>query len=172
MKTKTINLYQFDELSDDAKQKAITDNRGINVSYDWWHSIYDDAEAIGLKITEFDLYRNLIDEGYAVRVNRHCTGHEMSNANTLTIAQKIKNNHGFDTPTYKLAEQYIKDYAALDDDIDDEVFFDLEREFIKDLCEEYSIFLQKECEWLMSEEAIVDSLMANEYEFLEDGSRA
>ena len=159
MKIKTINVYLFDELSDDAKQKAIADNYGINVYYAWWHSIYDDAETIGLKITEFDLDRN-----------RYCKGKAIDD--TLTIAQKIKINHGFDTPTYKLAEQYIKDYAALDDDIDDEVFSDFEKEFIKDLCEEYSIFLQKECEWLMSEEAIADSLRANEYEFFEDGSRA
>lgn len=161
MKTKTINLYQFDELSDDAKQKAIADNCEINVDYGWWHSIYDDAETIGLKITEFDLDRN-----------RHCTGHEMSNANTLTIAHRIKIEHGFDTPTYELAEQYIKDYAALDDDIDTGELRDFENEFLNSLLEEYSILLQKEYEWLTSEESIEISLRSCKYEFLEDGSRA
>jgi len=162
MKTKTITLYQFDELSDQAKQKAIADNCGINVDYwCWWHSIYDDAETIGLKITGFGLDRN-----------RHCTGHEMSNANTLTIAHKIKIEHGFDTPTYKLADEYIKEYAALDDDIDAGELLDFENEFLNSLLEEYSILLQREYEWLTSEETIVDSLRANEYEFLEDGSPA
>lgn len=161
MKIKTINVYLFDELSDDAKQKAIADNCDINVDYGWWHSIYDDAKMIGLKITGFGLDRN-----------RHCTGHEMSNTNTLTIAQKIKIEHGFDTPTYELAEQYIKDYAALDDDIDTGELRDFENEFLNSLLEEYSILLQKEYEWLTSEETIVDSLRANQYEFLEDGSRA
>lgn len=159
MKTKTINLYQFDELSDQAKQRAIADNCGINVDYwCWWHSIYDDAERISLKITEFDLDRN-----------RHCTGHAIDDV--LTIAHKIKTEHGFDTPTYELASEFIKEYAALDEDIDVNELRDFENEFLNAILEEYSILLQREYEWLTSEEAIEDTLRANEYEFLEDGSR-
>ena len=156
MKTKTINLYEFDELSDHAKQRAIADNCGINVNYwCWWHSIYDDAENIGLKITGFDLDRN-----------QHCTGQAIDDV--LTIAHKIKTEHGFDTPTYGLADEFLKDYAkADDDDIDD-----LSDEFLKALLEEYRIILTKEFEWLTSDEAIIDTLRANEYEFNEDGSRA
>ena len=160
MKTKTINLYEFDELSDQAKQRAIANNCGINVDYwEWYHSVYDDAENIGLKITGFDLDRN-----------RHCTGKAVDDV--LTIAHKIKTEHGFDTPTYELANEFIKDYAALDEDIDADELRDFKNEFLKSILEEYSILLQKEYEWLMSEDAIVDSLRANEYEFLEDGSRA
>jgi len=160
MKTKTINLYEFDELSDQAKQRAIANNCGINVDYwEWYHSVYDDAENIGLKITGFDLDRN-----------RHCTGKAVDDV--LTIAHKIKTEHGFDTPTYELANEFIKDYAALDEDIDADELRGFENEFLKSILEEYSILLQKEYEWLMSEDAIVDSLRANEYEFLEDGSRA
>lgn len=160
MKTKTINLYEFDELSDQAKQRAIADNCGINVDYwEWYHSVYDDAENIGLKITGFDLDRN-----------RHCTGKAIDDV--LTIAHKIKTEHGFDTPTYKLASEFVKEYAALDEDIDAGELRDFENEFLKSILEEYSILLQREYEWLTGEEAIVDSLRANEYEFLEDGSRA
>ena len=160
MKTKTINLYEFDELSDQAKQRAIANNCGINVDYrEWYHSVYDDAENIGLKITGFDLDRN-----------RHCTGQAIDDV--LTIAHKIKTEHGFDTPTHELANEFIKDYAALDEDIDTGELRDFENKFLKSILKEYSILLQRKCEWLTSEEAIVDSLRANEYEFLEDGSRA
>jgi len=160
MKTKTINLYEFDELSDQAKQRAIANNCGINVDYwEWYHSVYDDAENIGLKITGFDLDRN-----------RHCTGKAVDDV--LTIAHKIKTEHGFDTPTYELANEFIKDYAALDEDIDADELRGFENEFLKSILEEYSILLQKEYEWLTSKESIEDALRANEYEFLEDGSRA
>jgi hypothetical protein len=160
MKTKTINLYEFDELSDQAKQRAIANNCCINVDYrEWYHSVYDDAENIGLKITGFDLDRN-----------RHCTGQAIDDV--LTMAHKIKTDHGFDTPTYKLANEFIKDYAALDEDIDAGELRDFENKFLKSILEEYSVLLQREYEWLTSEEPIVDTLRANEYEFLEDGSRA
>jgi hypothetical protein len=160
MKTKTINLYEFDELSDQAKQRAIADNCGINVDYwEWYHSVYDDAKTIGLKITGFDLDRN-----------RHCTGKAIDDI--LTIAHKIKTEHGLDTPTYKLANEFIKDYAALDEDIDAGELRGFENEFLKSILEEYSILLQQEYEWLTSEEAITDVLRSGEYEFLEDGSPA
>jgi hypothetical protein len=158
MKTKTINLYEFDELSDQAKQRAIVDYWQINLD-DWWDSIYEDAKMIGLKITGFGLDRN-----------RHCTGKAIDDA--LTMAHKIKTEHGFDTPTYELANEFIKDYADLDDDIDANELRDFENEFVNAILEEYSILLQREYEWLTSEEAIIDTLLANEYEFLEDGSPA
>lgn len=160
MKTKKINLYEFDELPDHAKQRAIADNCAINVDYwCWWHSIYDDAERIGLKITGFSIDRD-----------RHCTGQAIDDV--LTIAHKIKTEHGFDTPTYELASEFIKEYAALDEDIDVNELRDFENEFLNAILEEYSILLQREYEWLTSEEAIEDVLRSGEYEFLEDGSPA
>lgn len=35
-KTVTYNLYQYDELSDDAKENAIEWGQYLNVDYDWW----------------------------------------------------------------------------------------------------------------------------------------
>lgn len=58
MRTETINIYQFNELSNEAKQNAIKQNYDINVSHDWWTNTYEDAERIGLQITSFDLERN------------------------------------------------------------------------------------------------------------------
>jgi hypothetical protein len=48
---------------------------------------------------------------------------------------------------------------------------DIEDEFLKSLCEDYSIMLQNESEYLQSDAAIIEAINANEYEFLEDGSR-
>jgi hypothetical protein len=71
-------------------------------------------------------------------------------------------------PTYELADEFLKDYAkADDDDIDD-----LSDEFLKALLEEYRIILTNEFEWLTSDECVIDTMRANEYEFNEDGSLA
>jgi hypothetical protein len=56
---------------------------------------------------------------------------------------------------------------AFDDECDD-----LENEFKNNLLEEYANILQLECEYLQSEEAIKETIEANEYEFDEDGNLA
>jgi hypothetical protein len=58
MKTISINLYSFNELSEEAQQKALDHYRYFMVEDSWWDSIYSDAKEIGLKITSFDLDRN------------------------------------------------------------------------------------------------------------------
>jgi hypothetical protein len=162
METKTINLYEFNELDDTAKNKAVDDNRCINVDYwCWWDNVYDDAKMIGLDIMSFDLDRNDIDGRFV-------------NSCAYDAANKIKVEHGFNTPTYKLADKFlkeyllwIKDYAKADDDIDD-----LSDEFLKALLEEYRVILTNKFEWLTSDECVIDTIRANEYEFNKDGSLA
>lgn len=57
MKTKSYNVYKFNELSEESQQKAIENLYDINVDYDWWESTHEDAKTIGLEITEFDIDR-------------------------------------------------------------------------------------------------------------------
>ena len=175
MKTKTITTYSFDELSEDAQDKAIEKLANINCDYEWWDSICDDAEAIGLKIASFDLDRN-----------RHCKGHLTQDP--LAVIELIKANHGESCDTYKLAIEWENkftqykdaiDYDDLHDQDDDfEPRFcesDLEddsEEFSRALCEEYACILQKEYEYLGSRETIVETIKANEYEFDENGNLA
>lgn len=42
MKTKTINLYSFSELSEDAKKKALDGLRSVNVEYHKWYDFIED----------------------------------------------------------------------------------------------------------------------------------
>lgn len=44
--TKQTEVYPFTELSDEAKEKARAWYRSDNLSYDWWDSVYDDADQI------------------------------------------------------------------------------------------------------------------------------
>lgn len=160
--------YKFDELSDDAKQKAINSLNGINVDYNWWEYTYGDAEEIGLKITSFDLDRN-----------RYAKGHF-----TLSAAEVMANifaNHGEDCETYKTAKEFEEDWQPLFNEYMDENserhedsetesdLNDLESDFLKSLLEDYSIMLQNEYEYLQSDEAVIEAIVANEYEFTEKG---
>ena len=172
MRTVEVKVYSFDELSESAKQKAISSNSEINLQHEWWESVYEDAEICGLKIESFDLDRN-----------RHCEGYFIENA--YDSAFKFKENHGAESPTHILSAAFIDDYNKLVEKYSDgvqtdkvadnnEYEFDLEAndledEYLKSLLEEYSLILQKEYEYLSSEEAIAESLRINSYEFTEDG---
>lgn len=64
MRIKEIKVYAFDELSDEAKDKAINKLYDINVGYEWWDSIYEDARNIGLEIESFDIDRGSFVKGH------------------------------------------------------------------------------------------------------------
>jgi hypothetical protein len=155
--TTHTDAYKFEELTDEAKEKAIANLYDINVDFDWWDCIYDDAKTIGCKIKEFD-----IDRGSYCKLV--CDdAHE--------TARLIVENHGKTCDTYKLADEYLKDYDKLgrDEDAVDKLLDELETEFKRALGEEYLSLLRREYEYLTSEDAIVETIQANEYEFTEDG---
>lgn len=143
--TTTTTVYTFDELSDDAKQKALEDNSEINVEYwEWWDSIEGDANEIGLDITEFDTDRQTI-------------GGKLTD-DLQGVCKAILANHGKNCDTYKLAEQWQHKHGE-----------DNEQEFLKALLGEYLQMLIQEYEFCTSDESIADTLIANEYEFTKEG---
>lgn len=160
MKTISINLYQFSELSEIAQQKAIEKLSDINVDHEWWDNTYEDAKNIGLKITSFDLERR-----------RHAKGEFI--LTPIEVAGKILSEHGKDCESYKTAHLFMNDFNELiaqnDSGQKDYDIEELENEFLNDLLEDYSIILQNESEYLQSKEAIIDTIQANEYDFTEDG---
>jgi hypothetical protein len=178
IKTTETKVYTWDELTDEQKEKALSKLYDLNTGYEWWQSVYEDAEDVGIKITSFDLDRN-----------RHAEGKFTMNA--TDVAKAIVEDHGPDCETYKTAREFLnavtpmidfRDNFADDDNTTEEEYktFDdntdkieeLEEEFLKSILEDYSIMLQKEYEYLSSEEAIVETIKANEYEFDENGNIA
>lgn len=172
MKTIEITLYKFDELSEDAQQKAIAANYDFNVENNWWDAVYEDAKNIGLEITGFELDRG-----------SYCKGLFINSG--IETAQLIIDTHGPACQTYLTAFEFLKDYDMLvekySDGIDktrvsedneyhfDEDADDLELYFLKSLLEDYSISLKKEYEYLTSEDAVKDSLISNDYDFTIEG---
>jgi hypothetical protein len=164
-------LYKFDELSDEAKEKAIERLADINVDYEWWKGIYEDASNIGLKLTAFDIDRGSYAEG-----NFTLSAEE--------VAANIIRDHGEMCETYKTAENFLKEHDPVYADYMDEKsenyesgesedkLQEMESEFLKSLLEDYRIMLSHEYDYLTSEEAIKETIEANEYEFLDNGDMA
>jgi len=156
MKIKTIEVYSFDELSDDAKKKAIQKLCDINVDFDWWDSTYEDARNIGIKITGFDIDRKQTVSG------------EFINSAGETI-QDILREHGENCETYKTAMRYKHNFDLASDETDEDELSASEDEFLNDILEDYRIILRNEYEYLTSEEAIIETIKANDYTFTIDG---
>lgn len=169
MRNETITIYEFDELNDEQKQKAIDGLHDINTDYEWWDCTYEDAKTIGLNIIEFDIYR-------ASYVKADFIG------SARETAEKILKEHGEKCETFIDATNLIEELdKAVDEAEKDEnnCFVDeceldlkmdeLESEFLKTVQENYRIMLQKEFEYQTSEEAIIESIRSNEYEFYSDG---
>jgi hypothetical protein len=153
MKTAEITIYTFAELSDKAKEKALEYLSDINTYYEWWDYIYEDAENIGLRITSFDTYQGEITGELCLSISE--------------IATNIIESHGKDCGTYKVAqalyatrhgkENRYKDGSGNDDT------------FKNSLLAEYLSMLSREYDYLTSEESIIETIEANEYDFTEDG---
>lgn len=180
--TKVTKVYRFEELSDKAQQKVLEKLCDVNIDYEWWESVYQDAKNIGVKIEEFDL-----------DWDSHCQGQFMGQfiESELDVAEAILNEHGKDCETYKDAYEFVWTMAEFEDDDYEEsrkevkpgydfVWYaedfdpDVEcpdelEEFRQTIFEDYRLILQKEYDYLTSTEAIKEAIDANEYEFTEDG---
>jgi len=166
MRTIETKVYLFNELNEAGKQNAINLNDVINVNFDWWECTYEDASNIGLKITSFDLDRG-----------RHAEGNFIFEAKDVIDA--ILENHGESCETYKTATEFKKKLFPLIEkeskleyrnyDLEAEIE-DLTDEFLQSILEDYSIILQEESEYLQSDEYIIETIIANQYEFTEEGN--
>lgn len=169
MRTIEIKLYSFDELSEDAKQNAINNLQDINFHHDWYEHIYYDAQNIGIKINGFD-----IDRGSYCEIENFDDWH--------IVAEKIIKEHSEICETYKIAESFLKERDEIintairdkngdfeDENEIDSLLDDLESNFKNDLSNEYLSMLRESYDYLSSEDAIINTIEANRYDFTEDG---
>lgn len=150
MKTIKINIYEFDELGEQAKSKALTDYVYFNFQDDWWRNIYEDAERVYLKLNGFD-----IDRG------AYCNGEWMVDAGKS--ANAIIAEHGDGTATYLLAKAYLQKLNATEDEQDN---------FLINLLTEYHQMLVREYDYLSSDDAIIDAFNDSDQLFTGDGQLA
>jgi hypothetical protein len=173
MKTIEIKLYKFDELSEEAQQEALKSLYYVNIDDEWWNAVYEDAEQVGLKITGFDIGRG-----------NYCELEFVLDA--TEIADAIIKEHGEHCDTHKTAKDFMKErdnlvykysdkknteVVAEDNEYEfDQECDELEDELEKAISEDYLAMLRKDYEYYTSEEAIKETIQANDYDFTEEGS--
>lgn len=171
MKTVEINLFKFDELSEEAKNVAIENFRESCLDEEWYCFIYEDAKQVGIKIESFDIYRGEIS------INL--------NYSLEDTAYKIIFEHGEYCDTYKAAKSFLDNKSNLvtkysngvdlervseeNYDLYDEEIEEFEQDFRNDLENAYLSILRNEYEYQQSDEYIIEYIQANEYDFTEDG---
>ena len=171
--TTTVTVYKFNELSEEAQKKAIQTHWNINAPSNWWKSIYEDAEKVDIKINDFRL----------LNTGNYCN---ITITNCLKTANLITANHYEETATHTTAKNYIDDYNDLIKEYSDGVNTDkvteenegmfkgeisiLDKYFEIDTANNYRDLLIEEYKYLISKEAVIETIQANDYDFTEDGN--
>lgn len=196
MRTEIIErkLYKFEELSEEAKDKAIEKLYDINIDYDWWDSDFYDFKEIGkimgIKIT------NIYFSGFSYQGDGACfEGEYFYNKGCL---KELKEYAPTDEKLHQIAKDlqliqkdafyhlyaYVKHRGHYNHEMCTEIdvrndvneLTNEQDEQIKDALRDFMRWiyrqLEKQYEYLTSEEAIKETIEANEYEFTDNGELA
>lgn len=207
MRTQTITIYKFDELSDEAKQTAIDNNRFCVHDFDWWESSYEAfAEAsdlFGLDIRQtrkslmdgtFRYDPTIFFSGFSSQGDGACFEGEYSykkgalkatkqalpmDYELLRIVRDLQSLQQRNFYQLTAATKHRGSYnhsGCMDitvDRADGKAFSDDDEDSLKQLLRDFADWiysnLEKEYDYLTSDEAVAESLRTNEVEFTEDG---
>ena len=180
-------LKGFNELTEEEKQEVLDRFRHINIDYDWWDWIIDEFiekvdKKIGVIIDKSEIEFNL-DRGAYFSVSGDVYGRIaelFSDKAKVEIygSKKLAYYHSefpYNSWTFSDIDEFDIDVYGYDD----EEISDKECEEIKEkvraklwelarLLEEYFNILRDEYNYLTSDEAVKDTIIANEYEFDEE----
>lgn len=197
MRTIIKNVYTFNELSDEAKEKAISNYRDSNTEIFWVDETLESLKGLfencnGIKLKDYSLG----ECNSWIRVD--FTNEEVENVSGKRALAWIENNLlcNIRIPVNSLAvngtrrklAQYGRYYRAgmikpcpftgycADDDFLDSLLKDIKegsdlKTAFEGLASEYQKIINNEIEYQNSEEYITEHLEVNEYEFDENGNR-
>jgi len=161
MKTIEIKVYKFEELDKQTKEKVIDNYRNINVEdFQWYDWIKDDFNRLGLEIQEFDLGRRNYVKIYI--------------ENFEDTSNYIIEEFGDSVAIKQTAKNYINEYEKIqanfkeDEDIEREVEL-LDEQYEKEYSEDILSYLRANYEWETSDEAVINTIEANDYDFTTEG---
>tara|TARA_B000000532_G_C18822289_1_gene386493 strand:+ start:116 stop:658 length:543 start_codon:yes stop_codon:yes gene_type:complete len=169
--------YQFQELDEQTKEKAIDNYRYVSVEHDsWWDFVKEDLISVGIELRSFDIDRGSFAEIHLEDFYETC--------------ELILKWHGENCETYKIAERYIKEHDSIKEKMDnlecnenddsdeehlnklmqlDKDLEDLDEEYQKEFSWEVLSMLRKEYEYMISDEHTIEIFEVNEYEFTKEG---
>ena len=158
MRTQTINIYTFDELSDMAKEKA-RDWYRDSMEYFWWNESLDSIKAFAdtFRVSIKDYSIGLYDHSYidTDAENANFRGLKLKNVDR----EAMPTGYGLDCALWQTFHDEFKRTGdalrAFNKAIDAAV-----AEIVADI------------EYQYTDESVDENILINEYEFLENGERA
>jgi len=161
MKTIEIKVYKFEELDKQTQEKVIDNYRYINVEDTFWYDcIKDDFNRLGLEIQAFDLDRGNYAKIYI--------------DNFEDTSNYIIEEFGDSVLIKRTAKNYLNELKEIvsnfkeDEDIDRELEVldgNYQHEFEADILS----YLRAEYEYQITDEAIYQTIEANDYNFTWNG---
>jgi len=188
-----FRVYKFKELPKETKEKVINKLWDINVQWDWWDGVYsleqEKFNKIGIKFDEKKTYFSL-GRDWHIHSDKMWVEDEDKFADALVkdkvipkeLAKGIKEGvvqAGIDTTSYAMGRgvnTLNMDVFNIDNPKEEEKMQKLVdkydepvNEWFKNKMNEFHDHLKEQHDYLASEEAIIETIEANEYEFKEDG---
>jgi len=158
MRTIETTIYTFDELSDEAKERAISQHRQC-VEYPWFSECLESLKAFcdefGVKVTDYtlsDCYRASISTD---ATSKHFRGVKLSGFDR----EAMPTGFCFDCDLrYTFHDEFKRTGDA---------FY-----AFNDALQAFLISVKRDIEWNYSDEAITELIQINVYEFTEEGDIA
>lgn len=199
MRTITKTLFTFEELSEEAKEKAIEKQRNCEyyLDYEWWDFVYEDFHQ-KIKDKGFDItkiyFSGFWSQGDGAMFEYDGLDSKLLDeaADTLDLPNWKKSilKNGYISGKGRQSGHYYHENSCshniyVETDNGMQQYYNIERlfdtfhidienyieELYVNLCGELYSALEKEYEYLMSDECISEHLEANMYEFEKDGTR-
>jgi len=190
--TRDYKVFEFSELSEEAKEKVIQDNYDININYEWWEFVIEGVKErllknYGLEFDKvfFDLeyrYRHLyFNKIWIENIKQFIKGFKRDNKiKDVNFSYKINKAINQDEITFNFENSYYgggdgktilsyNDYTQ--NAVTDKYKFleNLQEWFNEEIVDKMLSELTQEYDYLTSKEAIIESIEANDFKFLENG---
>jgi len=191
MRIKNIRVYNFEELNPEARSRVLKDYADINTDFNWYEA---ELEYWKEKLSEYGFrYPEIYFSGFWSQGDGACFEFSGLDIDKIwphyvqsgqikheeSVKTYLREYHHFKTRTLNSRyshertreldyESYTRhDYPHLNREF--KRFEDWLEGFRIDLCHEIYRSLESEYEALTEDEAIIETIKANEYEFTEDG---
>ena len=185
MKKQTIEVYEFSELGKEAKEKARDEFRQSCLDYDWWDFIYEGiiekAEEYGITLEDKDIqFTGFWSQGDGASfISKEINNYKFAEKAGIKVDKKV-----LDTIELYI-DRTIMNYSHMNSVHATAVYNDLPSKYEKKaeeltdkleevknmLCTELYSNLENYYNELLSDEHVDEDIIANEYEFLKDGTR-
>jgi hypothetical protein len=183
MREITVKIYKFEELSEKAQQSTISNLSDINVDYEWW----DIEGLLDLSQKEMDEVGIKPGEIESLLISYKIEAFELGGHQYIQFENVIVNNEEAFRKFLKVPEELWAQcsYYFTNDSKNCNTCLDLSTddppteeeddilngaiEIMADKIHEAWVSLRTDYEYQTSEKAIKDTILANEYEFYENG---